>query len=132
MIRVAIFSVASGRPLRNMMLRDEAEADLNTGPGEAWLEGTADLARDMVEAGQVVPRPEVPALPSGGPAPLALDLAAYPAGTVMQALNPEGDAVQADDPLDPITLTMPGQYAVTVAPPWPWLGTGSTVEVSDA
>lgn len=122
----------SGRIVAIMRLKNAAEADLNTRPGEAWVEGVADLGADMVRDGEIVPRPRVAALPAGGTAPLTLALTGYPEGTIMRAMNTEGDVVETADPLDPITLTQAGGYAVAVEPPFPWLGVSATVVVTDA
>ncbi|PKP85814.1 MAG: hypothetical protein CVT80_00255 [Alphaproteobacteria bacterium HGW-Alphaproteobacteria-2] len=129
---VIVHSIAEGRPLRLLRLRDAAEAALNTGPGEAWIEGTADLARDMVQGGLVVPRPDVPPLPAGGPAPFAVPLDGLPSGSAVRVQNEEGEALEITDMTEPLTLIDAGVYLVEVSPPWPWLPVAADVEVSDA
>lgn len=132
MIDIIVYKSGTGRPLRAMRLRDAAEADQNTRPGEAWIEALADLRRDRVADGQIVPRPAIAAIPPGGPAPVVVDPGLWPTGSTLTARNEEGDEIVLTDPPEPLVLTDPGIYRLAVAPPWPWLPATGTVEVRDA
>ncbi len=60
MIDVTIYATATGAIRRTARVMDEAEADLNCAPDEAWVAGVADLLLDEVVAGQIVAKPPAP------------------------------------------------------------------------
>lgn len=78
--------------------------------------------------GGVTDRPQLPGL-SGGPAPLAVPLGGYPAGTTLRVTNEAGDAIEIGITED-LTLTDPGIYRISATAPWPWLPLDAEIEVT--
>jgi len=94
--------------------------------GDEWNSSYYDADENLIK-----PRPELPGLPTEGPAPLTLDLSPLPEGTTLTLTNEAGDAMTLSLPLtEPLTLTDPGAYRARIAPPFPWLP--STQEITVA
>lgn len=95
----------------------------------AYIDGAGINGSDGVATISERPELDVSGLPSSGEAPHDLALTGLPSGSVVYAINPEGQVAEFDGS-DDLTLTDAGSYTLRILPAFPYLPKVLTVEVT--
>lgn len=129
-VRATIYAAATGEVLRVIDRPTQSEIDSDVGAGEAQFAGQVDGLSRYLPGGVDTARPDLPAWPTSGVAPLSIDTTGHDATTSLRVVDQYGAETVIAAGETEIEFTETGAFTVIFSGPFPWVPRVQTFEVT--